>query len=103
MSKISSSELKLENKKSDFECSHEKDLKQQEETDDNVEEDECLLSKDTSAAKASEKPDKNKRLNPFGACWEPKMRTILTTHVNVFLYATCFWIQIGVLPVSMAF
>ena len=25
---------------------------------------------------------------------------ILTTHVNIFLYATCFWIQTGALPVS---
>lgn len=25
---------------------------------------------------------------------------IVATHVNICLYATCFWIQIGVLPVS---
>ena len=26
---------------------------------------------------------------------------ILITHLNICLYATCFWIQIGALPVSM--
>lgn len=27
-------------------------------------------------------------------------KVILSTHFNIFLYATCFWIQIGTLPVS---
>lgn len=29
-------------------------------------------------------------------------KVILSTHFNIFLYATCFWIQIGTLPVSLA-
>ena len=33
-------------------------------------------------------------------CCESKMRTVMATHLNVALYATCFWIQIGVMPVS---
>lgn len=28
-------------------------------------------------------------------------KVILSTHFNIFLYATCFWIQIGTLPVSL--
>ena len=28
-------------------------------------------------------------------------RVILVTHVNIFLYSTCFWIQTGTLPVSI--
>jgi hypothetical protein len=28
-------------------------------------------------------------------------RVILSTHFNIFLYATCFWIQIGTLPVRL--
>ena len=27
-------------------------------------------------------------------------KVILVTHINIFLYATCFWIQTGTLPVS---
>lgn len=27
-------------------------------------------------------------------------KVILITHVNIFLYSTCFWIQTGTLPVS---
>lgn len=30
------------------------------------------------------------------------IRTIVfVTHFNIFLYSTCFWIQLGTLPVSM--
>lgn len=28
-------------------------------------------------------------------------KVILVTHLNIFLYSTCFWIQIGTLPVSI--
>ena len=28
-------------------------------------------------------------------------RVILVTHINIFLYATCFWIQTGTLPVGI--
>ena len=27
-------------------------------------------------------------------------KVIAVTHINIFLYATCFWIQTGTLPVS---
>lgn len=32
---------------------------------------------------------------------ERDRRTILTTHLNIFLYSSCFWIQTGTLPVSL--
>lgn len=28
-------------------------------------------------------------------------KVIIVTHVNIFLYSTCFWIQTGTLPVSI--
>ena len=27
-------------------------------------------------------------------------KVVLVVHINIFLYATCFWIQTGTLPVS---
>lgn len=30
-------------------------------------------------------------------------RVIIITHINIFLYATCFWIQNGTLPVSFLY
>ena len=33
--------------------------------------------------------------------WERRNSIFLVTHINVFLYATCFFIQVGTLPVRM--
>ena len=100
MSRGSSSDSKAESEKAVHECFREEGLKQQEDVVDNVEEDPLLLEGASSTTKNSEKSKEGADKKLYEACCEPKMRTILTTHVNVFLYATCFWIQIGVLPVS---
>ena len=47
---------------------------------------------------ASQKPGDKYEMNLFGF----KFNTVIAvTHVNIFLYATCFWIQTGALPVSI--
>ena len=35
--------------------------------------------------------------------WERRNTIFFVTHFNVFLYATCFFIQVGTLPVSVNF
>ena len=102
MSKSSSSGPKVGSESGVHEGSGGKDLKPQDDID-NVEED-ALLPRDSSfssTAKAPENSSKEVDKKLCEACCEPRMRTVLITHVNVCLYATCFWIQIGVLPVSM--
>ena len=101
MSKSPPSESNIRSEEGNDDVYKRKDSKLQEGSDiisdDNVEED-ALLSPETS----SDKAEKTTNTSLYQACCEINMRTVLTTHVNVFLYATCFWIQIGVLPVSVS-
>ena len=92
MSKSSSSDAKAESENAVHESFTEKVWKQ-EDIVDNVEEDALLLEGASSTTKNSEKSNEGAGKKLYEACCEPKMRIVLTTHVNVFLYATCFWIQ----------
>lgn len=59
---------------------------------------EDVAADDAKEVASTDDDEETGKRNICETCCEPKMRTLLTTHVNVFLYATCFWIQIGVLP-----
>lgn len=63
---------------------------------------EDVAADDAKEVASTDDDEETGKRNICETCCEPKMRTLLTTHVNVFLYATCFWIQIGVLPVSIS-
>lgn len=45
-------------------------------------------------------PQSDKDIMAKERWYSTRTRVLFITHFNVFLYATCFWIQIGVLPVS---
>ena len=51
----------------------------------------------------SQLPQSDKDMVNDERCYSTRTRVVFVTHFNVFLYATCFWIQIGVLPVRKPF
>ena len=66
----------------------------------NYEELEKKFERIESLRKAKEQNDiKSEALPISPEIWENRSRIFFVTHFNVFLYATCFFIQVGTLPV----